>query len=65
MRLPGPTVRALAAADVAEVRRMLAADAPPIHRCYAILEDDYRLLSPHEVDQHVATIRSRRPPRDA
>jgi hypothetical protein len=104
LRLPWPTVRALAAADVAEVRRMLAADAPPIHRYYAILDgerfwqvvrqsatpdgyatdqhiapdgawthstilaeigrgkrdDDYRLLSPHEIDQHVETIRSRR-----
>nr|WP_221382928.1 hypothetical protein [Actinoplanes polyasparticus] len=109
LRLPWPTVRALAAADVAEVRRMLAVDAPPIHRYYAILDgdrfwqvvrqsatpdgyatdqhiapdgawthstilaeigrgkryDQYRQLSPHEIDRHVETIRSRRPARGA
>jgi hypothetical protein len=40
LRLPWPTIRALAAADVAHARRLLAPDAPRIHRYFAILDGD-------------------------
>ncbi|MCO8272864.1 hypothetical protein M1L60_19910 [Actinoplanes sp. TRM 88003] len=40
LRLPWPTIRALAAADIALVRRLLAVGEPPLHHYFAILADD-------------------------